>query len=120
VRVIERTALVRFVDAAMFFEESAVAALGHELARLIEEGHTRLLLNFAGVQYLSCAALARLAVLQRKLARAQGGIRLCGLDLLLQDMLRITGLDRVFDVYADESEALASGCSGDGKPAARV
>jgi anti-sigma B factor antagonist len=106
-KVIERTMLVRFVNADFFFEESAVRALGDELERLIEEeGHTRLLLNFAGVQHLSCAALGRLVVLQRKLAPARGGIRLCGLNPLLQDMLRLTRLDRVFDVYTDEAEAL--------------
>ena len=107
VKVIERTVLVRIVNADFFFEESAVRALGDELDRLIEEeGHTRLLLNFAGVQHLSCAALGRLVALQRKLVPARGGIRLCGLNPLLQDMLRITHLDRAFDVYTDEAEAL--------------
>src|SRR5262249_39762627 len=107
VKVIERTALVRFADAEILFEESAVEAVGDELARLIqEEGHTRLLLDFAGVLHLSCAALARLVVLQRNLAPARGCIRLCGLNSLLLDMLRITRLDRVFDVYTDEAEAL--------------
>jgi hypothetical protein len=34
------------------------------------------------------------------------GIQLCGLDPLLKDVLRITQLEREFDVYADEAEAL--------------
>src|SRR5437016_2890909 len=59
VRTIERTALVRFEDAAILFEESAVQAVSQQLHRLIqEEGHTRLLVNFAGVRHLSSDVLA--------------------------------------------------------------
>jgi len=57
VRTVERTAVVRFEDAEIFFEEGAVHAAGRELHRLIEEeGHTRLVVNFAGVRYLSRGA----------------------------------------------------------------
>jgi hypothetical protein len=44
--------------------------------------------------------------LQRRVHPVQGSIVLCGLDPLLRDMVRITHLDRVFDVYGDEEEAL--------------
>jgi anti-anti-sigma factor len=100
-------ALVRFVDAEILFEEAAVRALGEQLDRLIEgEGHTRLVLNFRGVRYLSCAVLGIMAGLQKKVDPSDGCIRLCGLDPLLRDMVRITRLDRVFDVCTDEAEAL--------------
>ena len=50
VRTIERIALVRFEDAAMLVTESDVRAVGEQLDRLVEGGHTRLLLNLAGVR----------------------------------------------------------------------
>jgi anti-sigma B factor antagonist len=106
VRTIERAVIVRFEDAEVLFEESAVQAVSEHLHRLIEKGHTRLLVNFAGVQHLSCAMLGALANLQRKIEPASGRIQLCGLSPLLRDMLRITHLDRLFDVYEDEAEAL--------------
>jgi anti-anti-sigma factor len=107
VRVIERTALIRFIDAEILFDESVVRAVNEQLNRLIaEECHTRLLLNFGGVQYLSSAVLGILAGLQRKIDPAGGRIRLCGLNPLLRDMLRITHLDGVLDVCSDEAEAL--------------
>jgi anti-sigma B factor antagonist len=105
-RTIERTVIVRFEDAEILFEESAVRAMSEQLHHLIQEGHTRLLVNFAGVRYLSCAMLGVLASLQKKIEPARGRIHLCGLCPLLQDMVRITHLDRVFDVYGDEMEAL--------------
>ena len=118
VKVLERTAIVRFVDAEILFEEATVRALGDQLARLIEEGgYTRLVLNFSGVQYLSGAMLGRLAGLQKQLDPARGRIQLCGLEQLPRDVLRITHLDRVFDIRSDEAEALGlaphdrDGCS---------
>ena len=107
VRTIERTVIVRFEDAEILFEESAVHTVGRELHRLIEdEAHTRLVVNFAGVRYLSTEVLAILAGLQRKVDPVRGSIVLCGLEPLLRDMVRITHLDRVFDICGDEAEAL--------------
>jgi anti-sigma B factor antagonist len=106
VRTVERTAVVRFEDAEILFEEHAVHTVGRELHRLIEEGHTRLVVNFAGVRYLSSEVLGILAGLQRKVDPARGSLVLCGLDPLLRDMMRIAHLDRVFDICGDEAEAL--------------
>jgi anti-anti-sigma factor len=126
VRVIERTALVHFLDSEVLFEEAVVRAIGDQLDRLIEEGYTRVLLNFGGVRYLSCALLGRLAALQKeKIDPVRGRIQLCGLDPLLKDVLRITHLEREFDVCDDEAQALGlsvrsgsrteAGCEGDGE-----
>jgi anti-anti-sigma factor len=106
VRTVERTAVVRFDGAELLFEDSAVHAVGRELRGLIEEGHTRLVVNFAGVRYLSSEVLGILAGLQGEVDAVRGSIVLCGLDPLLRDMVRITHLDRVFDVCGDEAEAL--------------
>jgi anti-anti-sigma factor len=107
VGTIERTAIVRFVDAVLFFEEAAVRAVSRQLHQLVrEEGYTRLVVNLAGVSYLSSDVLGVLASVQREVDPARGRITLCGLDPLLRDMLRITRLDRVFDVCNDEAEAL--------------
>ena len=82
-------------------------AVGRELRRLIEdEGHTRLVVDFAGVRYLSSEVLGILAGLQREVDPVRGSIVLCGLDPLLRDMLRITHLERVSEVSGDEAEAL--------------
>src|SRR5215217_6082578 len=83
---IERTAIVRLEGAEILFEESAVRAFGEQLHRLVEEGHTRLLVNLAGVRYLSSDVLAMLAGLQKEVAPARGCIRLCGVDPVLRDM----------------------------------
>jgi anti-anti-sigma factor len=104
---LERTVLVRFVDAEILFEEAAVQSVSDQLDQLVgEQVHTRFLLNFDRVRYLSGSVLARLARLQNQADRVHGRIDLCRLDPLLQDMLRICHMDKIFDVYADEAEAL--------------
>ena len=107
VRTVEPIAVVRFEDAEILFEEGAIHAVGRELRRLIEgEGHTRLVVDLTGVRYLSSEVLGILAGLQREVDPVRGRIVLCGLDPLLRDMVRITHLDRVFDICGDEAEAL--------------
>jgi anti-anti-sigma factor len=105
-RTIERTVIVRFEDAEFLFEESGVRAVSQQLNRLLEEGHTRLVVNLHGVRYVSSQVLRILAGLQAKVERARGRIHLCGLDPLLREMVRITRLERVFDISGDEAEAL--------------
>ena len=99
VRTIDRTAIVHFPDPELFFEEAVVRSICDQLDGLIERGYTRLLLNFGGVKSLSGDLLSRLAELQtKKLDLLRGRIQLCGLDSPSRDVLRITSLDRMFDV----------------------
>ena len=106
VRTIERAAILRFKDAEILLEESAVRAVSEQLNRLVDEGPTQQLVNFGAVRYLSSDVLGILAAVHKKIDPARGRIQLCGLDPLLRDMLRITHLDRVLDVCTDEAEAL--------------
>jgi anti-anti-sigma factor len=107
VRVLERTALVRFDDAELFLDEAIIRGLGEQLESLIQpDGHPRLVVNFGGARYLSSDVLAKLVRLAKQAEPAYGRIQLCELDPLLRDMLRITGLDEMFDLCGNEAEAL--------------
>jgi anti-anti-sigma factor len=66
-----------------------------------------MLLNFCGVQCISCGVLGMLAALHKRLEQAQARLVLCGLDPLMRQMIRICHLEPVFDIYADETEALS-------------
>jgi anti-anti-sigma factor len=116
VRVIGGLAVVDIVNADVLFEEGAIRELSTQLHRLVEEGCTRLLLNFGGVRYMSSDMLATLTGLHQRVERAQGRLGLFGLDPVLRDMLRICRLERVFDIYADEREALSGGLAADDRP----
>jgi anti-anti-sigma factor len=106
VQTIERTAFVHFLDTETLLDWTAVRAVRQQLHRLTQKGHTRLVVSFTGVQFISSDVLGVLAALQGKVKPAQGHVTLCGLDPFLRDMVRITHLDRVFEIYNDEVEAL--------------
>ena len=107
VRVIERAAIVHLQDAEGLVAVEDVRAVTDQLERLAEvEGHHRLVLDLRGVRYLSESVLGTLAALQRRFERMGGGIRVCGLDPLLRDILRLHRLDQVFDLCVDEADAL--------------
>jgi anti-anti-sigma factor len=109
VRVIERFSVVDILNAEALFDWDILGDLSTQLHRLIDAGHTRLVLNFNGVRFMSSDVLGILGGLQQRAERAQGRVGLCGLDPTLRKMIQICGMDRFFDFYADESEALRIG-----------
>jgi anti-anti-sigma factor len=115
VQVADGFVRVDIVNAEVLLGESVIQELSTQLHRLIGEGHTRMLLNFGGVQYMSSQVLGMLAGLHQRVKRRDGRLGLCGLDQVMRDMMRICHLDREFKIYADQVEATSDGlATGDG------
>ncbi len=106
IRTVRGHTVVDFVNAEALFEEKAIQELRERLRRLVDQGNVRLVLNLSSVRYASSSVVALLAWLYLRLEVAGGRMRLCGLDPVLFDMLRICHLDRVVEVYTDETAAL--------------
>jgi anti-anti-sigma factor len=104
------------MNAEALFEEEAIRELSVQLRRLIEEGYTRLVLNFGRVRTMSSDVLATLARLHQHVKQARGSLGLYGLDPVLVDMLRICHLEQLLAIYADETEALGSGSATADRP----
>jgi len=78
------------------------------LFSLVEkEGAKAIVLNFTNVDFLSSAALNKLIMLNTKLKSAGGKMRMCGLKAEIHEVFVITKLTKVFDIKADENDALA-------------
>lgn len=98
--------VVRFVDRKLIDTDN-IQAMGDELLALVEQdGRRSLLLNFAGVEFLSSAALNKLVVLERKVRAAGGRWKICNLRSEIREVFAITRLDRLFDIRNDEADAL--------------
>jgi anti-anti-sigma factor len=106
VRMVGGLTVVELVNAEVLFEEATIQELGAGIRRLVDEGHVRILVNLSGVRYASSSLVALLAWLYLRIDAAGGVLSLCGLEPVLFDMLRICRLDRVVEVYANESAAL--------------
>lgn len=83
-------------------------ALHKAISCLVDEGKTRILLNLSGVTYIDSSGLGELISSHITLGRKGGELKLVHLTDKLRDLMTITKLLTVFDVFDDESEALAS------------
>jgi anti-sigma B factor antagonist len=79
------------------------------LDNAIQDGTCGLLLiNFGSLQQVSSAVLGKLVKLMSRAESVRGKLKLCNLHADLRHVLRITRLDRIFESYDTEAEALAS------------
>ena len=78
------------------------------IRRLIEEGKKKILLNLAGVSYVDSSGIGELVSSYTTINREGGQLKLLKLTQKIKDLLTITKLLTVFDVYDDESQALNS------------
>ena len=100
--------VVRFVDKKIL-DEAGIQELGAELFFLIEHDNRRsILLNFENVDFLSSAALGKLITLDRKVKAAQGRLKMSNIRPELLEVFQITKLNKVFDIRAEEAEAVSA------------
>ncbi|MEW6361028.1 MAG: STAS domain-containing protein [Pyrinomonadaceae bacterium] len=83
-------------------------ALRNAIRRLLGEGKNKILLNLAGVGYIDSSGIGELVSSFTAVNKEGGTLKLLNLTQKIQDLLAITKLLTVFDVYNDEAEALAS------------
>jgi anti-sigma B factor antagonist len=89
--------------------------LGNESALLrdlirekVDSGHRKLLLNFAGVSYIDSTGLGELVSGFRFVKTRSGELKLLNLNKRIGDLLQVTKLYTVFEIYNDEVKALGS------------
>lgn len=87
--------------------DADIEAVGRELIDLVEKGGKKtLVLTFQNVRFVSSSMIACLVKLHRVVARAGGKLRICCLHPALLEALRTSRLDKLFDIAADEAEAM--------------
>jgi anti-sigma B factor antagonist len=83
-------------------------ALRSAIRRLLEEGKKRILLNLAGVSYIDSSGIGELVSSYTAINKEGGQLKLLNLTQKIKDLLTITKLLTVFDVYDSEADALNS------------
>jgi anti-sigma B factor antagonist len=78
------------------------------LLRAYEQGNRWMLLNCEDLTYVDSCGVGELAGAYATIVRRGGVLRLLNLNLRLAEMLAVTGLDSLFDIYDDELIAIAS------------
>ena len=76
---------------------------------LVDAGRRNILLNLADVTHMdSAAGLGELIGSYQLVKKIGGDLKLLNAQKSVADVLRITRLDTVFKIYADEAEAVSS------------
>lgn len=83
-------------------------ALRDAVRRLANDGKKNVLLNLGGVNYMDSSGVGELIANYTTLSRDGGQLKLLNLTEKIQNLLVITKLLTVFDVYDNEAEALSS------------
>lgn len=87
--------------------EGSVALRG-AIRRLLGEGKHKILLNLGSVGYVDSSGIGELVSSFTAVSKEGGTLKLLNLTQKIQDLLAITKLLTVFDVFEDEASALSS------------
>lgn len=87
---------------------SAATALSDYLRDLAASGKTNVILNLAGTDYIDSTGLGTLVVSFTRLRRAGGRLRLLNVNRRNIELLVLTKLTTVFELFDDEQNAVNS------------
>ncbi|CAI8944164.1 STAS domain-containing protein [Methylocaldum szegediense] len=74
------------------------------ILKLLEEGHTRLVIDLSGVRFIDSSGLGALLSGYKNASLRSGSFLLAGLQPRVQSMFELTRLHRVFDIYPSLQE----------------
>lgn len=95
------------LDGKVTIGEGSVA-LRTTIRRLLGDGKSKILLNLGGVGYIDSSGIGELVSSFTAVNKEGGTLKLLNLTQKIQDLLAITKLLTVFDVFDSEADALAS------------
>jgi anti-anti-sigma factor len=72
----------------------------------INNGQHKLVLDFAGIDYLSSAGMRMLLSVTKKLKTLSGKLVLCSVTANVMDVLKMSGFDHVLELSKTEEDAL--------------
>jgi len=106
------TAVLTLLDPHLDYtcSDEVKARLGQAVTELAEEtGKTRFVVNLGNVDALDSSGLAVLISLRKKLHAVGGVLVICHLCTMIRRLFELTGLDRAFDIFETEDEAVHGG-----------
>ena len=89
------------LDGKVTIGEGSVA-LRNAIRRLLGEGKSKILLNLGGVGYIDSSGIGELVSSYTAVNKEGGTLKLLNLTQKIQDLLAITKLLTVFDVFEEE------------------
>jgi anti-sigma B factor antagonist len=76
--------------------------------RLLDDSDTNILMNFEELDFISSTGLRVILATGKKLTGSNGKLTICSPNITVNDVLNMSGFNRMFGVYETEKEALES------------
>ena len=84
------------------------ALLRRTIRELLDDGRNQIVLNLADVSYIDSSGIGELVAAFTTVKKAGGSLKLLQLTKKVHDLLQLTKLFTVFEVYSDEHSAVGS------------
>jgi len=105
VRHSEDVSLVDVTGRLTSFESRAF----HQIIQtLLRDGHTNIVLNLTGLDYLDSSGIGELVRNYMSVVKKGGAMKVVGLAPKVEEILKVTQLYQVFPEFPDEASALES------------
>lgn len=82
--------------------------LKEQVKELVSEGSTNIVLDLGGVGFVNSSGLGTLVSILKDVRIVKGQMVLCKPAQYVQEIFEITQLSHIFDIYANENEAVES------------
>ncbi len=101
--------LTRFKQASIL-DQAVIDQIGAELMQTALEasGNRKLLLDFQIVNFMSSAMIGKLLQLHKRCKADKIKLKMCSISNNLMEVFKITQLNKLFEIYADEAAGVAA------------
>jgi len=82
--------------------------LKEKMLQLFDEDKCNLIINLGAVRFIDSSGLGALVSGFKNASTREGSLKLCCLQPQVHSMFELTRLHRVFEIFTDQNEALAS------------
>ena len=97
---------IRVVRIAGNLDTQTSPVTEEQLTQLIEDGATKILLDFEKLNYISSSGLRVLLVAHKRLEGNSGQVRICNPNTMVREVFDTSGFSEIFSVYGSQAEAL--------------
>ena len=74
---------------------------------LLDEGKTNIVLDLSDTSFISTIVIASFVFMLKRAKEAGGNLVICGVKDKVKEVLNITNLDRMFDMFDDRQKAIS-------------
>ena len=101
--------LTIFFTEAKILDELVIRQAQDEILRMLEKTQEpNVVLDFRFVKFLSSSALGMLIRVKKKSNDFKIQLKLCNIEAEIQKVFKITGLNKVFEIFPDHDAAVAA------------